>query len=119
MRNAKNAVSDCACGLRVPVPRVRFGRASYRGGMASGTTVEPVLDMETAVSHPPAPELAHGYPPPVRPAGSAVVAYCGAPMIVRGESTFTPPPDSCPACVEIWERRRQQARGSPVRAGST
>lgn len=32
-------------------------------------------------------EAAHGYPPPVRPAGTAVTSYCGVRMIVRGEST--------------------------------
>jgi hypothetical protein len=47
-------------------------------------------------------EFGHGYPPPVRPPGTAVTAYCGVPMIVRGESAKTPPPDTCPECVAIW-----------------
>ena len=78
--------------------------------MTLGTALAPVSLPETAVDGGPAPELAHGYPPPVLPAGSAVIAYCGAAMIVRGESTFTPPPDTCPACVEIWEQQRWLAR---------
>jgi hypothetical protein len=81
--------------------------------MAPATAVRPVSLPETLVDPAPESEPAHGYPPPVRPAGSAVIAYCGAPMIVRGESTFTPPPDTCPACVEIWEQRRRLAR-APV-----
>ncbi|MGI8334564.1 hypothetical protein ACRYCC_31825 [Actinomadura scrupuli] len=54
-----------------------------------------------------ADEVAHGYPPPERPAGSTVVAYCGAVITVRGESSDAPPPDTCPECATIWERRRR------------
>jgi hypothetical protein len=50
-------------------------------------------------------ELVHGYPPPVRPAGTTVTAYCGAKMTVRGEASPTPPSDTCPECAEIWRRR--------------
>jgi hypothetical protein len=51
-------------------------------------------------------EAAHGYPPPVRPAGTAVVSYCGVRMIVRGESTDAPPPDTCQDCIAVWRRKR-------------
>ena len=49
--------------------------------------------------------MVHGYPPPARAAGTAVVAYCGARTIVRGESSSDPPPDTCPECVAIWKRQ--------------
>ncbi|MCO5986436.1 hypothetical protein NE235_09985 [Actinoallomurus spadix] len=53
-------------------------------------------------------EVTHGYPPPARPAGTTVVAYCGAVMTVRGESTSAPPPDTCAECAKIWRRRRRR-----------
>ncbi|HEU5159582.1 MAG TPA: hypothetical protein VFU43_21475 [Streptosporangiaceae bacterium] len=53
--------------------------------------------------------MVHGYPPPARAAGTAVVAYCGVRTIVRGESSPTPPPDTCPECVAIWQRQRDSA----------
>lgn len=56
------------------------------------------------------PGLVHGYPPPAQPAGSIVVAYCGEPMIVRGEFSDEPPFDTCAECVAIWERERRGAR---------
>jgi len=55
-------------------------------------------------------EMAHGYPPPIRPAGTAVTAYCGARMIVRGERTALPPEDTCPVCAQIWRSRKAGAR---------
>ncbi len=55
-------------------------------------------------------EMAHGYPPPVRPAGTAVTAYCGVRMIVRGERTALPPEDTCPICAQIWRSRKAGAR---------
>jgi hypothetical protein len=51
--------------------------------------------------------MLHGYPPPALPAGSVVVAYCGAYMIVRGEATPAPPLDTCPECMETWNRLRR------------
>jgi hypothetical protein len=51
-------------------------------------------------------EPAHGYPPPVKPAGTAVTSYCGVRMIVRGESTDAPPPDTCLECIAVWRRQR-------------
>jgi hypothetical protein len=55
-------------------------------------------------------EMAHGYPPPIRPAGTAVTAYCGVRMIVRGELTKLPPEDTCPICAQIWRSRKAGAR---------
>jgi hypothetical protein len=57
-----------------------------------------------------AEEVTHGYPPPARPVGSTVVAYCGAVMTVRGESSAAPPPDTCAECAAIWKRRRRRSR---------
>jgi len=57
----------------------------------------------------PAPKVLHGYPPPAQPAGAIVFAYCGAPMIVRGEFSPVPPLDTCTECVAVWERQRQGA----------
>jgi hypothetical protein len=57
-----------------------------------------------------AEEVTHGYPPPARPVGTTVVAYCGAVMTVRGESSAAPPPDTCTECAAIWRRRRRRAR---------
>jgi hypothetical protein len=54
----------------------------------------------------------HGYPPPARPAGSVVTAYCGAEMVVSGEYDEAPPGDACPLCVLGWEIR--QDSGYPV-----
>jgi hypothetical protein len=56
-----------------------------------------------------APKVEHGYPPPAQPAGSIVTAYCGAPMIVRGEFSDEPPVGTCTECVAIWEREREAA----------
>ncbi len=56
-----------------------------------------------------APKVVHGYPPPAQDAGAIVVAYCGEPMIVRGEFSAEPPVDTCAECVAIWERERQAA----------
>jgi hypothetical protein len=56
-----------------------------------------------------APKVVHGYPPPAQPAGAIVIAYCGAPMIVRGEFSPEPPRDTCAECVVIWEHERQGA----------
>jgi len=53
------------------------------------------------------PDVAHGYPPPAQPAGSIVVAYCGEPMVVRGEFSHEPPVDTCAECVAIWKRKRR------------
>ncbi len=52
----------------------------------------------------------HGYPPPVRPVGSTVVAYCGALMVVQGESLTRPPGDTCPDCAQIWRERKRRGR---------
>jgi len=57
-------------------------------------------------------DMAHGYPPPAQPAGSIVVAYCGEPMVVRGEFSDEPPRDTCAACVAIWEGKRRSAGGA-------
>ncbi len=56
-----------------------------------------------------APKVVHGYRPPEQPAGAIVVAYCGAPMIVRGEFSEEPPLDTCAECVTVWEQERQHA----------
>ncbi|MGE5286138.1 MAG: hypothetical protein ACM3ML_02835 [Micromonosporaceae bacterium] len=56
-----------------------------------------------------APKVVHGYPPPEQPAGAIVIAYCGAPMIVRGEFSPEPPLDTCAECVAEWERQRRGA----------
>ncbi len=56
-----------------------------------------------------APKVLHGYPPPAQPAGAIVFAYCGAPMIVRGEFSPEPPLDTCTECVSVWEQERQGA----------
>ena len=53
-----------------------------------------------------APKVVHGYPPPAQPAGAIVIAYCGAPMIVRGEFSREPPLDTCQECVAVWEQDR-------------
>jgi hypothetical protein len=55
------------------------------------------------------PEVVHGYLPPAQPPGSIVIAYCGEPMIVRGEFTAEPPLDTCAECVAIWEHERRAA----------
>ncbi|WP_433178556.1 hypothetical protein [Actinoallomurus sp. CA-150999] len=55
-------------------------------------------------------EVTHGYPPPARPVGSTVVAYCGVVMTVKGESSSAPPPDTCAECAKIWRRRRRRFR---------
>lgn len=60
-----------------------------------------------------APAVLHGYPPPAQPAGAIVVAYCGAPMVVRGEFSAEPPLDTCAECVTIW---RQERRGAGLGA---
>lgn len=56
-----------------------------------------------------APKVLHGYPPPEQRAGAIVFAYCGAPMIVRGEFSPRPPLDTCAECVAVWEQERQDA----------
>ncbi len=56
-----------------------------------------------------APKVVHGYPPPAQRAGAIVIAYCGAPMIVRGEFSPEPPLDTCAECVAVWEQERQGA----------
>jgi hypothetical protein len=56
-----------------------------------------------------APKVLHGYPPPAQPAGAIVFAYCGAPMIVRGEFSPAPPLDTCTECVAVWELERKGA----------
>jgi hypothetical protein len=66
-------------------------------------------EMATALLEVPAPAVVHGYPPPAQPAGAIVVAYCGAPMVVRGEFSAEPPRDTCAECVTIWERERHAA----------
>lgn len=50
-------------------------------------------------------EVRHGYPPPERPVGSTVVAYCGAVMVVSGEAWDAPPQDTCPDCADVWRRQ--------------
>ena len=55
------------------------------------------------------PEVVHGYLPPAQPPGSIVIAYCGEPMVVRGEFTAEPPRDTCAECVAIWEHERRAA----------
>ena len=54
-------------------------------------------------------EVVHGYLPPAQPPGSIVIAYCGEPMVVRGEFTAKPPLDTCAECVAIWEHERRAA----------
>jgi hypothetical protein len=49
----------------------------------------------------------HGYPPPARPVGSEVTAYCGASMVVAGEYDDEPPGDACPLCALAWEYRQE------------
>jgi hypothetical protein len=63
-----------------------------------------------------APAVVHGYPPPEQPAGAIVVAYCGVPMVVRGEFSAEPPRDTCAECVTIWRQQRENA--GPGAAGS-
>lgn len=55
-------------------------------------------------------ELLHGYPPPVRPAGATVTAYCGIQITVRGESSPNPPQNTCPRCADIWQKTRKRRR---------
>lgn len=69
--------------------------------------LEPDQDLDLAEQR--KPEVLHGYLPPAQPPGSIVVAYCGEPMVVRGEFTPRPPFDTCAECVAIWEHERRAA----------
>jgi hypothetical protein len=57
---------------------------------------------------PPTWDVVHGYPPPAQPAGAIVVAYCGEPMIVRGECSPNPPVDTCADCIAVWHHLRSE-----------
>lgn len=67
------------------------------------------LDLALDLAAPRQPEVVHGYLPPAQPPGSIVIAYCGEPMIVRGEFSPEPPLDTCAECVAIWEHERRAA----------
>jgi hypothetical protein len=76
--------------------------ATYGGGVTSQTAAY----RSALVTRTPPADVVHGYAPPARPAGSVVVAYCGALMIVRGEYASIPPLDTCAECIAIWKRQR-------------
>lgn len=70
---------------------------------------DPDPEPELKLAEPGQPEVVHGYLPPAQPPGSIVIAYCGEPMVVRGEFTAEPPLDTCAECVAIWEHQRRAA----------
>jgi hypothetical protein len=72
---------------------------------APSVDLEPDLELVEARQ----PEVIHGYLPPAQPPGSIVIAYCGEPMVVRGEYMTEPPLDTCAECVAIWEHERRAA----------
>jgi hypothetical protein len=76
--------------------------ASYGGSVTSQTAAEPAAPPTEA----PTWDVVHGYPPPAQPAGAIVIAYCGEPMIVRGECSASPPLDTCADCIAIWRHHR-------------
>lgn len=81
-------------------------RAIFRPTAApDGPSLEPEPDLELTRQ----PEVVHGYLPPAQPPGSIVIAYCGEPMVVRGEYMAEPPLDTCAECVAIWEHERRAA----------
>jgi hypothetical protein len=71
--------------------------------------LEPGMELDPDLARARQPEVVHGYLPPAQPPGSIVIAYCGEPMIVRGEFTAEPPLDTCAECVAIWEHERRAA----------
>lgn len=67
------------------------------------------LELQPELAEASQPKVVHGYLPPAQPPGSIVIAYCGEPMVVRGEFTAEPPLDTCAECVAIWEHERRAA----------
>ncbi len=76
---------------------------------AAPAGIFPDLESDLARARRGQQEVIHGYLPPAQPPGSIVVAYCGEPMVVRGEFTAEPPLDTCAECVAIWEHQRRAA----------
>src|SRR5262245_15196904 len=106
MGREPGAGAGACADTRTPGRRVRLLAGSgYRSGVMWRTATEFDARSISTTAEP----MVHGYPPPARAAGTAVVAYCGVRTIVRGESTPTPPPDTCPECVEIWRSHRDSS----------
>ena len=64
-------------------------------------------DAEERTEREDVPRVQHAYPPPVRPAGTETIAFCGVRMVVGGVGG-EPPADACPLCVVAWQQRKRR-----------